>query len=63
LSFPACALQALSNREIADTVFVSEDTVATHLRLAFRKLDIPSRGPLAERLGAESARMSELDSQ
>jgi DNA-binding NarL/FixJ family response regulator len=32
-----------TNREIAQTLFVTEKTVETHLRRTFRKLDIASR--------------------
>jgi DNA-binding CsgD family transcriptional regulator len=37
-----------SNREIAQTLFVTEKTVETHLGRAFRKLDISSRHRLAD---------------
>jgi DNA-binding CsgD family transcriptional regulator len=37
-----------SNREIAQTLFVTEKTVETHLGRAFRKLDISSRRKLPE---------------
>jgi DNA-binding CsgD family transcriptional regulator len=57
------AARGLSNREIADALFVSENTVETHLRLAFRKLEISSRGQLAELLGTEPVLITEPDSQ
>lgn len=44
------AAQGLSNEEIAGQLFVSVNTVRTHLRAAFRKLDIDRRAKLAEKL-------------
>jgi DNA-binding CsgD family transcriptional regulator len=40
-----------TNREIADTLFVTISTVEFHLRRAFRKLGIASRTQLGEALG------------
>ncbi|GAA0358209.1 hypothetical protein GCM10009092_23000 [Bowmanella denitrificans] len=40
-----CA-QGYSNREIADKVFISENTVKFHLKQIFRKLDIRKRNEL-----------------
>ena len=40
-----------TNREIAQTLFVTEKTVETHLGRSFRKLDISSRRQLPEVLG------------
>jgi DNA-binding CsgD family transcriptional regulator len=45
--------EGLTNREVADTIFVSRHTVDTHLRHIFRKLNIGSRVQLA-RLVVES---------
>ena len=45
-----------TNREIAQTLFVTEKTVETHLGRAFRKLDITSRRQLPDVLARESAR-------
>jgi DNA-binding CsgD family transcriptional regulator len=47
-----CALgaQGLSNREIAQAMFVTTHTVAVHLTHAYRKLDITSRSELATAL-------------
>ena len=42
-----------SNREIAQALFVTQKTVEMHLSNAYRKLDIRSRGELAERLEGE----------
>ena len=41
------AERGLTNREIAQTLFVTEKTVETHLGHAFRKLDISSRRRLS----------------
>jgi DNA-binding CsgD family transcriptional regulator len=41
-----------SNREIASTLFVTPKTVEYHLRNAYRKLDIQTRGELAEALSS-----------
>jgi DNA-binding CsgD family transcriptional regulator len=47
------AAEGLTNREVAQSLFVSEKTVETHLGRVYRKLDIKSRhalpGALAER--------------
>ena len=40
-----------TNREIAQTLFVTEKTVETHLGRSFRKLDISSRRQLPDVLG------------
>ena len=40
-----------TNREIAQTLFVTEKTVETHLGRVFRKLDIASRRRLPDVLG------------
>ena len=37
-----------TNRELAQTLFVTEKTVETHLGRAFRKLDVSSRRQLPE---------------
>jgi DNA-binding CsgD family transcriptional regulator len=42
----ALAADGLSNRQIAEHLFVTQATVETHLRHAFRKLDITSRAEL-----------------
>jgi DNA-binding CsgD family transcriptional regulator len=45
------AAEGLKNTEIAQALFVSLKTVETHLRSSFRKLDIASRGELADAVG------------
>jgi DNA-binding NarL/FixJ family response regulator len=42
------AAAGASNREVAQTLFVTEKTVETHLGRAFRKLDISSRRKLPD---------------
>jgi DNA-binding CsgD family transcriptional regulator len=44
------AAGGLSNREIAQALFVTEKTVETHLHKVFRKLDISSRRDLPAEL-------------
>lgn len=54
------AADGLTNREIAERLFVTERTVETHLRHVFQKLDISSRlelpGAFASSEPAASAR-------
>ena len=45
------ASEELSNKEIAQTLFVTVKTVEVHLSSVYRKLDIPSRRQLAAALG------------
>jgi len=42
----ALAAEGASNRQIAEHLFITQATVETHLRHAFRKLGITSRGDL-----------------
>jgi DNA-binding CsgD family transcriptional regulator len=44
------AAEGTTNREIAQTLFLTENTIETHLRSVFRKLDIRSRSQLARTL-------------
>jgi DNA-binding CsgD family transcriptional regulator len=44
------AAAELTNREIAEKLFVTEKTVETHLRSVYRKLDITARWQLATKL-------------
>jgi DNA-binding CsgD family transcriptional regulator len=48
-----------TNREIAQTLFVTEKTIETHLGRAFRKLDISSRRQLPEVLARAATETSE----
>jgi DNA-binding CsgD family transcriptional regulator len=48
----AMAAEGLSNREIAQSLFVTLRTVETHLSSAFRKLDVSARTQLAAALAA-----------
>lgn len=49
------AAEGLSNRQIAQSLFVSVATVATHLTNAYQKLGIERREQLSEALGASNA--------
>ena len=42
--------EGMTNREIAQALFVTENTIETHLRSVFRKLEIGSRSQLARAL-------------
>jgi DNA-binding CsgD family transcriptional regulator len=46
------AAEGATNRELAETLFVTEKTVETHLTAAYRKLNIAGRPQLAAALGA-----------
>ena len=46
------AAEGMTNREIAQALFVTLRTVQVHLGRAYQKLDIASRGELAEALVA-----------
>jgi DNA-binding NarL/FixJ family response regulator len=45
------ASEGMTNREIAQSLFVTAKTVETHLRQAYRKLDVAKRTELADVLG------------
>jgi DNA-binding CsgD family transcriptional regulator len=47
------AAEGLTNREIAQTLFLSVKTVESHLRAAYRKLDVRSREELPRALEGE----------
>ena len=49
------AADGMSNREIAQGLFITIRTVTTHLGHAYQKLDIAGREELAEQLGGEPA--------
>jgi DNA-binding CsgD family transcriptional regulator len=44
------AAEGMTNREIAQALFLTENTIETHLRSVFRKLEIRSRSQLARAL-------------
>jgi len=46
--------QGLTNRQIAQRVFVSRHTVDFHLRSIFRKVDVTSRVDLARQIGSQA---------
>ena len=46
----ACVVRGLTNREIANELFLAESTVKTHLSSAFRKLDARSRSEAVARI-------------
>jgi DNA-binding NarL/FixJ family response regulator len=46
----ALVVKGLTNREIADTLYLAESTVKTHLASAFRKLDARSRSDAVARI-------------
>jgi ATP/maltotriose-dependent transcriptional regulator MalT len=47
------AADGLSNRQIAQHLFITQPTVETHLRHAFQKLGIASRADLPAQLAGE----------
>ena len=49
------AAGGLTNREIAQELYVTRKTVEWHLHNAFRKLEVKSRSELASALAAEAA--------
>ena len=49
----AMAAEGISNKEIAQALYVTVNTVESHLRHVYRKLDIKSRSQLASRLPPE----------
>lgn len=49
------AAEGLSNREIAEALWVTRKTVEYHLSRVYAKLEIPSRGALAEALDVRAA--------
>jgi DNA-binding CsgD family transcriptional regulator len=46
------ATEGMTNREIAQGLFVTQKTVETHLRHAYQKLDLTGRGELSGALGS-----------
>jgi DNA-binding NarL/FixJ family response regulator len=46
-----------TNREAATALFLSENTVESHLRSVYRKLDIRSRAQLARRFADQGSRI------
>ncbi|MFF1610284.1 helix-turn-helix transcriptional regulator [Amycolatopsis sp. NPDC058278] len=55
------ALHGHSNRQIAQTLFITTKTVETHLARAYRKLAITSRRQLGDALASPSAQLSTED--
>jgi DNA-binding CsgD family transcriptional regulator len=51
----ALVAQGLTNREVASAMFVTENTVQTHVRHIYHKLGVRSRTELAARLLSASA--------
>jgi ATP/maltotriose-dependent transcriptional regulator MalT len=51
----ALAIEGLSNRQIAEALFVTRKAVEWHLGNAYRKLDVRSRGELAGAMGVADA--------
>jgi len=45
------AAAGLSNQQVAERLYLSVTTVKAHLRAAYAKLGVDSRGQLARRLG------------
>lgn len=41
--------QGLTNEQIADRLYLSPDTIKTHLRRVFRRLDVNNRAELVAR--------------
>jgi DNA-binding CsgD family transcriptional regulator len=56
----ALAIEGLSNRQIAEALFVTRKAVEWHLGNAYRKLDVRSRGELAGALGAPDQPVTKL---
>jgi ATP/maltotriose-dependent transcriptional regulator MalT len=52
------AIEGLSNRQIAEALFVTRKAVEWHLGNAYRKLEVRSRGELAGALGVASGQSS-----
>jgi DNA-binding NarL/FixJ family response regulator len=49
------AAEGMTNREVAQALFVTEKTIENHLRSVFRKLEIGSRTQIARALTVASS--------
>ena len=47
----ALLIKGLSYKEIASNIFISIETLNSHIKNIYRKLNVHSRGELASRLG------------
>jgi DNA-binding CsgD family transcriptional regulator len=56
----ALAADGLSNRQIAQHLFITQPAVESHLRHAFQKLGITSRAGLPSRLAVEVVRPADV---
>jgi DNA-binding CsgD family transcriptional regulator len=53
------AAGGMTNREVAESLFVTEKTVETHLTAVYRKLNVAGRAHLTAALGASQGGIPE----